>query len=150
MEYGGMEIPDTFTLQDQLQVPYILKQVRWDSTVANDLLTTLEEIQLASGFVRPIMEFTDLPISYIDQGLLIKIRKRMGGYEAGIWFEGAWTPELQRERDAAIMEAFVRILGITPRQLEKANACRLYLRVHIRCRPGKPSGQLYWRWDAHW
>ena len=39
--------------------------------MVNDLLTTLEELQLASGFIRPIMEFTELPISYIDQGMLI-------------------------------------------------------------------------------
>jgi hypothetical protein len=50
---GGMEFPETYTMQDQAQIPYLLKQLRWDKTVANDILVTLDHIQLTSGFVLP-------------------------------------------------------------------------------------------------
>ena len=39
VRYRGMEMPHTYTSQDQLQVPYLIKALRWDKTVANNLLT---------------------------------------------------------------------------------------------------------------
>ena len=45
VEYGGMEHPEGYTLQDQTQLPYIIKQLRWDHTVANDILVTLDILQ---------------------------------------------------------------------------------------------------------
>jgi hypothetical protein len=52
---------------------YMLKQLRWDETIAGDILTTLENIQLATGFTSPILEATSLPIDYIDQGWILDL-----------------------------------------------------------------------------
>ena len=57
-EYEGMEIVETYTLQNQLQGVSVMKQLRWRKTVANDLLVTLDNVQLASGFLRPVLEET--------------------------------------------------------------------------------------------
>jgi len=72
-----MEIPEAYTLQDQLQIPYVIQYLRWDKMVANDILVTLDNIQLNAGFVTPIMEDRRLGINYVDQGLLVSPRGRM-------------------------------------------------------------------------
>jgi hypothetical protein len=56
MSMGVMEFPETYTMQDQAQIPYILKQLRWGRTVANGILVTLDHIQLILGFVAPILQ----------------------------------------------------------------------------------------------
>ena len=63
MEHGGMEFPDSYTLQDQLQIPNTVRVLRIEETVANDFLVTLSNMQLASGFVKPILECTGYTIN---------------------------------------------------------------------------------------
>ena len=55
MSMGGMEFPETYTLQNQTQIPFIIRQLRWDKTLANDILVTLDHVQLLSGFTTPVM-----------------------------------------------------------------------------------------------
>ena len=92
---GGMEFPETYTMQDQAQIPYLLKQLRWDKTVANDTLVTLDHIQLISGFVLPILNNTLEPINYIDNSFLLSIRNRLSEINGSLWIEKAWSPPLQ-------------------------------------------------------
>ncbi len=66
MPMGGMGFPEAYTMQDQAPIPYILKQLRWDKMVANDILVTHDHIQLTSGFVAPILQSTTKPIGHID------------------------------------------------------------------------------------
>ena len=83
-----MEFPECYTLQDQLQISYLIKQLRWDETVANDTKAFFQNLQLASGFVRPVYEATDLHIMYVDKGFHTSLQKRMGEINATIWMEG--------------------------------------------------------------
>lgn len=129
IEYGGLEFPDTYTLQDTVQLEYLIKQLRWDKTVANDFLVALDWVQLCSGLIKPIMEYTSGDINYLAQSYIIDLRRRlheMGGF---LWIEKCWTPELQREDDCSLMEGFLRIPGIKRATLRQANLVRLYLRV---------------------
>ena len=41
-EHGGLEFPNTYILQDQVQLEYMIKQLRWDKTIANNFLTVLD------------------------------------------------------------------------------------------------------------
>ena len=70
-----------------------------------------------------------VPIVYVDRGHLVKLRARMGEYDASLWIEQAWTPKLQREGDASLMEAFVKIPGVTRRKLQLANIARIWIGV---------------------
>ena len=81
--------------------------------MANDILVTLNNIQLNAGFVVPIMKDTRPRMDYVDQGLLASLRERMGEIEATMWIEKAWAPKQQWERDRAIMEGFTAIKGAT-------------------------------------
>jgi hypothetical protein len=97
--------------------------------VANDILVTLDYIQLISGFVAPILDSTTKPINYIDNSFLLSIRNRQSEINSSLWIERAWSPLLQREGDSSIMEAFTQIPRITTSTLRRANTVRLYLRV---------------------
>ena len=95
--------------QSQLHLKYMIKQLRWDETVAGDILTTLDNIQLASGFVTPILEATVQPMDYIDQGWILDLRTRLADIGATLWVEDAWQPKLQRENDICLMEKFLEL-----------------------------------------
>ena len=112
-----MEMLEAYTLQDQVQLSYLLKQIRWDKMVANDILVTLDNLQLCSGLIHPVLEFTSLPIPYVDEGFLSSIRRCLGEIDAGLWIENAWTPSLQRVGDESLMSRFISIPRITTAQL---------------------------------
>jgi hypothetical protein len=73
--YGGLEMPNVYTRQTQHHIKYMIKQLRWNSTLANDILTALDNVQLASGFVTPILENTDTEMDYIDKGWIVDLRE---------------------------------------------------------------------------
>ena len=121
-----MEIYDK---QNEIQIPLVLEKLRWRGQVANDLLVLIDNLQLYSGFVRPIFNCMDLPIHYLEKGFVSALRERMRVIDMAFWIEECWKPPLQREGDASIMEEFVKIQGISKADLEKANLVRIYLRV---------------------
>ena len=92
--------------------------------MANDLLVTLNNIQLAAGFIRPILEDTDLRLDYINQGWITSMRKRFGEVNFAIWIEEVWQPKLQQVNNTVIMELFADAAGATQRDLEKCNQVR--------------------------
>ncbi|NCG03282.1 MAG: hypothetical protein GWP22_07470, partial [Actinomycetales bacterium] len=104
VEYGGLEFPEVYTLQDQVQLPYIVKQLRWDKDVANDFLVALDRAQLCSGLIQPILEATSPFLDISENSFIYDVRRRLSEFDASLWVEKAWTPELQRDGDSAIME----------------------------------------------
>ena len=129
MDYGGLVFPEVSTLQDQVQLDYLLKQLRWDKVVANDFLVTLDATQLCSGLSDPILEAVAITIDYLEPSYIIDLRRRLAEMGASIWIEDAWVPCLQREGDSSLMDCFSQIRGITRAKLRRANAVRLYIRV---------------------
>ena len=96
---GGMEFPEAYALQDQLQITDVIWQLQQDKTVVNDILFTLNNIQLKSGFAVPMMEDTQPKMDYVDQVALASLRGQMGEIEATTWIEKAWALKLQREKE---------------------------------------------------
>ena len=127
MEQGGMEIPDMYSRQTELQTEYVIKQLRNGKTLAEDFLFTLDELQLQSGLITPLYEFKG-KLTYMDDGLIISLKNRLDEIDATIWIEEARTPAIQREGDQSIMEAFIQ-RGIKSTILRQLNAVRIYLRV---------------------
>ena len=95
MSMGGMEFPEAHTLQNQTQVPFILNQLRWDKTLANDILVTPDHVQLLTGVTTPVMQNTTSTIDYIGTSYLVEMRRRLSDIEDTIWIEHAWAPSLQ-------------------------------------------------------
>jgi hypothetical protein len=73
MRYSKKRVLNT---QPVLVAIEMLKQLRWNQTVGGDIITTLDNIQLASGFVTPsTFEKTDRPIDYIDNGWILDLQR---------------------------------------------------------------------------
>jgi hypothetical protein len=143
MSMGGMEFPETHTLQNQTQIPFMIKQLRWDNTLANDIIATLDHVQLLSGLTTPVLQYTTTRIDYIRTSYLVEMRRRLIEIEGTIWIEHAWTPPLQRQRDESIMECFSAIPRITTGQLKQANTVQLYLRIYQLQTSPTQKGQQY-------
>ncbi|KAL3762232.1 hypothetical protein ACHAWU_004770 [Discostella pseudostelligera] len=154
IELGGLEFPDVATLQQQTQLDYLIKQLRWDQTVATALLVTLDNVQLCSGLNTPLLEHPHPPVRYLERSFLLDVRARLSDIGGSLWVEKAWTPPLQRVGDDSLMARFITIKGITTAQLKRANAVRLYLRVVTiadLCDPTGtfiPNGMLNGDWQA--
>ena len=155
LDFGGLEFPDISIVQDQIQLDYLIKQLRWDRIVANDFLVTLDSIQLCSGFVTPVLQNATRRLDYLDSSYIIHLRGRLAHLDGSLWIENAWTPSLQREGDESIMERFSSLSGITKTKLRQANAVRIYLRIvtvaDLADISGKviPEGVLTGNWRAN-
>ena len=62
-----MEMLESYMLQDQLHVMTLMKHIRWRQKVVNDILVTLDNIQLAAGFISPFLADTRRRLDYLDQ-----------------------------------------------------------------------------------
>ena len=92
-DYDSIEFPNMEYLQNQTQLEYWLKQLRWGKTVSNDFKVTLARVQLRSGFMLPVLYETKPPITYINGSYILDQRKRMGTIgDASLWVEDARTP----------------------------------------------------------
>jgi hypothetical protein len=130
---GGLELnTNMYNLQAQCALTYLVRTLRWNQTVAKDIIAALNALQLLSGFGTPLLEKTSPSISYAGKGWLINLREMMAMYEASAWVEDAWIPAKQRQYDQAIQEEFAGEDIITPLEKRLANEFRLWLRVtHI-------------------
>ena len=126
---GGMNYPSFLVIQDQMRIMNLLKQLRWNKTVANDFLVTLSAVQFTSGLCEPIFMETSTDLSYVPQGWILHLRSRFNEWGGQMWIEHQWTPDLQRIHDSSLMKAFSELPGATKQKLEKCNMCRLYSRV---------------------
>ena len=84
LQYGGIMVPEAYTLQNQIQILYLIRQLRWDHTVANDILVTLDNLQLRTGFVFPILEYTATRADFIGNSFLLEAQRRLGEMESSL------------------------------------------------------------------
>ena len=142
MELGGLDFPHCRTLQLITQLTYVIKQFRWNKGVANDMLVTLDMLQLASGLSQPVMEHTETPIVYVGPSFFVAIRSHLAEFGAALWIEDVWRPQRHRVNDAFLMDKFVLIPGITRSELRQANAVRMYMRIMTIADIAHPSGEF--------
>ena len=95
LQWGGMNYPNFQIIQDQKGILYLIQQLRWQGTIANDLLTVLSAVQLVSGLCRPLLEDTTTNLHYMNQGWFTHIRRRLAKMNGNIWIEHQWCPQLQ-------------------------------------------------------
>ena len=129
LRLGGLNWPSFQVKQDCDSILTLIKHLRHDEIMANDIKVALSAWQLASGLCTPFLETVTPTLPYLGDGWLPHMRNRLAAMEGTIWIEDQWCPQLQRSGDQAIMSAFMSIPGITKSILQSANYVRLYLRV---------------------
>ena len=95
LEKGGMNYPPFTILQYQLGIVNMIKQLRWNKTIANDVLVTLSAVQFTSGMCTPILIDTSTDISYVPPGWILHIRSRLNAWGGTLWIEHQWNPDTQ-------------------------------------------------------
>ena len=123
MKYGGLNYPNFKTIQITKSIMYLIKQMRWDKDMANELRVNIEMTQLMSGIEKSIMEDTSKPIKYLEESWLLTVRKRLKVLDAKLWIEDIWRPTKQQEGDVGIMEVVLCVPGISEAQLRAVNMC---------------------------
>eukprot|EP00956_Cyclotella_meneghiniana_P033092 scaffold93176_cov89-Cyclotella_meneghiniana.AAC.1 len=131
VRWGGLGLnTDMYCLQLQCAMVYLVRVLRWDKIVADDIITAIDALQLRSGFVSPVLEEVSTPIVHAGKGWLLNLmRAMMREYDVSAQIEHLWKPSLQRENDVALLEAFSKIDGIKPREMILASEFRIWLRV---------------------
>lgn len=142
IQFGGMEFPHIHTLQLSTQLEYIIKQLWWNRTIANNFLVTLDSLQLYTGVGSPLLQRTTPPIVYAGHSFILNLQDQLAYINTSLWIEDAWQHPLQREHDEFIMDCFILIPRLTRSQLQQANAVRLYLRVLTIADLADPTGQF--------
>ena len=135
----------------------MIKQLRWDETIGGDILTTLDNIQLASGFTSPILEKVDTTMDYIDNGWVLDLRQRLRSIKASLWVEKSWQPKLQRANDFSLMERFLRVKS-TPLERKHLRMALHFMRVVTLADIADPIGSTIpghkltgdWRANTAW
>lgn len=74
---GPIGFPATQSLQLATQVEYLVKQLRWNKTVANDFLVTLDSTQLHTGVGSPLLETTLPPVTYAGNSFILSLRAQL-------------------------------------------------------------------------
>ncbi len=138
LQFGGMNILKHQVLQDQWNLQYFIQSLRWDKIIAQDIITVLDDFQLVSCFVSPVLSCPDIDIDYLSRGLIPHIRHRLKMLEGEIAVEDAWRPYLQRKGDDSLMELFAghtppnKRFGstyLTPKERRRANEYRMSLGI---------------------
>jgi hypothetical protein len=139
---GGLELnTNIYNVQAQCAVSYLVRAIRWQGSVASDIIATLNALQLLSGFTTPVLELTSPEIKYVGCGWLLNLREMLRLYKMTVWIEGAWRYPLQRQGDCSLIERFASNPNITPMMLIYANEFRIWMRVislaHLASTDGK-------------
>jgi hypothetical protein len=129
LRLGGLNWPSFQVKQDCDSILTLIKHLRHDETVANDIKVALSAWQLVSGLCTPFLETVNPQLTYLGEGWLPHMRDHLSAIDGNIWIEDQWSPQLQRQGDKSIMSVLLTIPGITKGILKSANYVRLYLRV---------------------
>ncbi len=83
-----------------------MKQLQWEEVVGNNTLVTIDNLQLRTGFITPILENTSLHTDYVGPSFFLGLNAQLKELNAALWIEGTWLLYLQREQDASLMKTF--------------------------------------------
>eukprot|EP00956_Cyclotella_meneghiniana_P004436 scaffold5449_cov52-Cyclotella_meneghiniana.AAC.4 len=100
---------DVPAIELQCAMVYLVRVLRWDKKVADDIITRIDALQLMrSGFATTVLEEVSTPIVHAGKGWILNLRAMMKEYDVSAQIEHLWKPSLQREHNVALLEAFSR------------------------------------------
>ena len=107
IRWGGLGLnTDIYCLQLQYAMVYLVRVLRWDKTVADNIITAIDALQLRSGFATPVLEEVSTPVVHAGKGWILNLRAMMKEYDVSA--QHLWKPSLQREHDVSLLEASQR------------------------------------------
>jgi hypothetical protein len=121
LELGGATFRDLYTEQGILQVKYVLRQWRQDSTVGRLMKCALAWTQVSVGVSYPILENTSTPLPHLEAKWFESLRGFLAGLQASIVVDDPGIPCLQREHDFFIMDKILESKLFSKAEIRKLN-----------------------------
>jgi len=128
--YGGMQIPNLFTIQGIHKIKMILGHLRKEDKTGSIVSIALGLVQQEVGISSPILEASFSKYSILVSHCWIKeVWRFLSTIEGTIVIENVWTPKSPYSNDTNIMEA-VMTWDIPDFQKRQINLCRLFFKVY--------------------
>ena len=126
----GLGFHDLYVEQGIKQVTALVGHLRQDSDTGRMMRIELQWCQMQAGSKAALLMDTDVPIDYIETCWIMGIRDFIMTYNLKIEFTDTSLPHAtQRAGDCLIMDKLRTNGNSTPLELQRLNACRLFLRV---------------------
>ena len=126
--HGGLGIIKLTNIQQKDKITFVLKHARNTTTIAKWLETTMDWQQLHAGTTYCIFKQPQTQLLYLQKNWLTELRRALANTNCKLHLTFTKPTKLRRIHDAAIMEIGVD-MRLTRLELQRLNACRLYLRV---------------------
>ena len=129
-QMGGLGLHDLYIEQGIKAVTALVGHLREPaSQTAKMMLVELQWCQVQAGTAINLLEEPSTPIEYIETCWIMNIRSFLDTYNLRIDLTQAAPPAPACENDAFIMDSIRTSNLCTASQLQRINACRMYLRV---------------------
>ena len=128
-ELGGAGFVHFETLQGEGQILNFLKHWMTDSIISKTLKSTLAWAQFVAGIEAPILEHPDIELPWLEGRLINSMRTFMKKTKCSIEVDNPFVPARQRVNDEYLMDIARHWDGLTSKERELVNYCRLYLQA---------------------
>jgi len=129
-EYGGLQIPNLFTIQGIHKIKMFLGHMRKEDTTGSIVKIALGILQQEIGVSTPVLELPFKKYSLLASHCWMKeLWRFLSSIEGSIKVEQSWVPTPAYSNDTNIMETVLE-WDISEKQKQQINLCRLYFRVY--------------------
>lgn len=129
VELGGLGLHDLYIEQGLHQLTTLIGHTRQKSVTGNMMLSELAWCQVQAGIADHLLESPDIPVDYIETCWIMSIRDFLSTYGFRMKFSQDSRPSAQCNGDEFLMDAFRTRGDCSSLDLQRLNACRMYLRV---------------------
>ena len=126
---GGIGMHDLYVEQGIKHLSSLLGHIRQGGTTGSLMLAQLQWCQIQAGCGFPLLSTPAIPIDYIEDCWLMCIRDFLCTFQLRLQFARLPKIELLCDHDEFIMDALRTRGNCSYLQLQRLNACRMWLRV---------------------
>ena len=128
-ELFGFGVHDYFIEQGIRQLTALVGHIRQDSETGRMMRIELQWCQVQAGTAKHLLGDPRDPIDYIETCWIMSIRDFIRTYGLRVELSETPLPTTQCVNDEFLMDAFRKRGGCTATELQRLNACRMYLQV---------------------
>jgi hypothetical protein len=128
-ELFGFGIHDFYIEQGIRQLTALVGHIRQNSETGNMMRIELQWCQVQAGTAKHLLGNPSDTIDYIETCWIMCIRNFLRTYDLRIDLSYTPIPTIQCVNDEFLMDGFRERSACTATQLQKLNACRMYLQV---------------------
>ena len=126
--YGGLGFKCLSTEQGIQQIEHLVGHLRLCTTIGKLITIALSLHQLTAGISRPLLEFPDIKIPYLDKGWFTSIRDFLSAVNGSVHIPNQFALTKARNNDRVLMDC-INDDTLPTATLQRINHCRLYLQV---------------------